>query len=34
VKEFGMVRIFLAIQRNLKIAVKKVKMLQKLINEI
>jgi len=34
VKEFGVVRVFLAIQRNLKIVIKKVKMAQKLINEV
>ena len=33
-KEFGVVRVFLAIQRNLKIVIKKVKKLQKLISEV
>ena len=33
-KEFGVVRVFLAIQRNLKIIIKRVKKLQKLINDV
>ena len=33
-KEFGVVRVFLAIQRDQKVVIKKVKKLQKLINEV
>jgi len=32
--QFGVVRVFLAIQRNSKIGIKEVKKLQKLINEV
>jgi len=34
VKEFGVVRVILAIQRNEKIVIKRVKQLQKLIHEV
>ena len=33
-KEFGVVRVVLAIQRNEKIVIKRVKQLQKLIHEV
>ena len=33
-KEFGVVRVFLAIQRDKKVVMKKVKKLPKLINEV